>query len=106
MKKIIIRFALGLAGAGLVMAGSASAIEVDVNSIATVDQLLVRMQEEMQRQMINKNYSTLLLKDQMRAQMMAERVPQNFMKDSVQPVMVEKVRDQIKLQLMKTMTVR
>ena len=106
MKKIIIRLLLGLTAAGLIMGGSASAIEVDVNAVATVDQLLVQMQEEMQQEMINTNYSTRLLKNQMRAQMMAERAPRNFMKGSVQPAMIEKVRDQIKLQQMEAVTVR
>ena len=106
MKKIIIRLALGLAAAGLVMAGSASAIEVEINSVATVDKLLAQMQQEMQQKMINQNYSTRLLKNQMRAKMMAERVPLNFMKDSVRSVMVEKIRDQIKLQQLEAMTVR
>ena len=106
MKKIIIRSALGLAAAGLIMAGSAAAIEVDVNAVATVDQLLVQMQQEMQQEMINKNYATRLLKNQMQVQMMAERVPRNFMKGSVQPAMIEKVRDQIKLQQTEAVTVR
>ena len=106
MKKIIIRLALGLAAAGLVMAGSASAIEVEINSVATVDKLLAQMQQEMQQKMINQNYSTRLLKNQMRAKMMAERVPLNFMKESVRSVMVEKIRDQIKLQQLEAMTVR
>ena len=106
MKKILIRLVLGLAAASLLMASSASAIEVDVNSVATVDKLLIQMQEEMQQEMINKNYAGLLLKDQMRAQMMAERAPQNFMKESIQPLMVEEVRAQIKLQQLEIMTVR
>ncbi|WLE97364.1 MAG: hypothetical protein QTN59_00730 [Candidatus Electrothrix communis] len=106
MKKIIIRLLLGLTAAGLIMAGSAAAIEVDVNAVATIDQLLVQMQQEMQQEMINTNYATRLLKNQMRAQMMAERVPRNFMKDSIQPVMIDKVRDQIKLQQMETVTLR
>lgn len=107
MKKVTIRLALGLAAAGLIMAGSASAIQVDSNTIAiTVDQLLAQMQQEM----INKNYSAMMMKDQMRAQMMAERTPQNFMQDSIQPaiqpVMMEEMRAQIKSQQMEVMTTR
>ncbi|MCI5166145.1 MAG: hypothetical protein D3903_08610 [Candidatus Electrothrix sp. GM3_4] len=103
MKKITIRLALGLAAASLIMAGSTSAIEVDVNIVSTsVNQLIIQMQQEM----ISKNYSAMLLKNQMRAQMMAERVPQDFMKDSIQPAMVEKVRVQMKLQQMEEMTLR
>ncbi|MCI5167169.1 MAG: hypothetical protein D3903_14010 [Candidatus Electrothrix sp. GM3_4] len=46
MKKIIIRFALGLTAAGLLMASSASAIQMETNTIATtVDQLLTQMQK-------------------------------------------------------------
>ena len=106
MKKIIIRLALGLAAAGLIMAGSVSAVEVDINSVAAVDQLLAQMQQDMQREMINKNYSARLLKNQMRAKMMAERTPLNFMKDSVRPVMIDKIRDQIRLQQMKALMIR
>ena len=103
MKKMTIRYALGLAAAGLVMVGSASAMQVDTNTVATtVDQALTQMQQEM----INKNYSAMLLKDQMRAKMMAERTPQNFMQDSIQPVMMEKMRAQIKPQQMQVMTTR
>ncbi|RWX46124.1 hypothetical protein H206_00416 [Candidatus Electrothrix aarhusensis] len=107
MKKIIIRFALGLAAAGFIMASimtsSASAVQVDTSTVATtVDQLLTQMQKEM----INKNYSAMLLKDQMRAKMMAERTPLNFMQGSIQPVIMEKIRAQIKSQQMKFMTVR
>jgi hypothetical protein len=99
-----IRFALGAAAAGLLLAaGSASAIQVDTETVATtVDQALVQMQQEM----INKNYSAMLLKDQMRTKMMAERTPQNYMQDSIQPVMMEKMRDQIKPQQMQVMTDR
>ena len=103
MKKMTIRFALGLAAAGLIMAGSASAMQVDTNTVATtVDQALTQMQQEM----INKNYSAMLLKNEMRAKMMAERTPQNYMQASIQPVMMEKMRAQIKPQQMQVMTGR
>ncbi len=103
MNKMVIRFALGLATAGLLMAGSASAMNVDTNTMSTtVDQALTQMQQEM----INKNYSAMLLKDQMRSKMMAERTPQNYMQDSIQPVMMEKMRAQIKPQQMQVMTTR
>lgn len=46
MKKIIIRFTLGLTAAGLLMASSASAIQVDTNTGATtVDQLFNQVQK-------------------------------------------------------------
>jgi hypothetical protein len=129
VKKIIIRLALGLtvaAAAGLIIAGSASAIQMDTNTVATkvdqlltqpasamqvvdtntvatkVDQLLIQMQQGI----INKNYSTMLMKNQMRAQMMAERTPQNFMQKSIQPVMMETMRAQVKSQQMGAMMIR
>jgi hypothetical protein len=46
VKKIIIRFALGLTAAGLLMASSTSAMQVAPNTDATtVDQLLTQMQK-------------------------------------------------------------
>ncbi|RWX46122.1 hypothetical protein H206_00414 [Candidatus Electrothrix aarhusensis] len=46
MKKIIIRFALGLTATGLLMASSASAMQVDTNTGTTaVDQLLNQTQK-------------------------------------------------------------
>jgi hypothetical protein len=91
-----------LAAAVLAMAaGSVSAAELKVepNTLQTVDEALVKMQQEM----IQKNYSAMLLKDQMRSKMMAERTPQNFMQDAIQPVMMQKMRDQIKPQQMQVM---
>jgi len=103
VKKITIRIAFGLAAAGLIMAGSASAMEVDTDTVeVTVDQALTEMQQDM----INKNYSAMLLKDEMREKMMAERTPENYMQDSIQPVMMEKMREQIKPQQMEAMTTR
>ena len=89
---------------GLVMvAGTALALpKVDQNITQNVDQALLNMQQ----QMIEKNYSSMLLKDQMRGKMMAERTPQNYMQDGIQPVMMEKMRDQIKPQQMQLMTKR
>ena len=78
MKTMTIKFAIGLAAAGLIIADSAaatqvdtntiaikidrlltqsaSAMQVDTNSVATkVDQLLTQMQQGM----INKNYSMM-----------------------------------------------
>lgn len=111
MKKIIIRVVLGLAATGLIMANSVSAVQLDINTVAiTADQLLSEVQQEMitqmQQEMINKNYSAMLLKDQMRSQMMAERTAGNFMQDSIQPVMVEKIRLQIKAQQVEALTIR
>jgi hypothetical protein len=107
MKKMIIRLVFGLT-AGLIMSGSASAAtQIDTRTIeATVDQLLTRMQQET----IKQNFAALLLQNEMRTKMMAERVPQNFMQDAiqpiVQPVMMEKIRAQIKAQQTERMTIR
>ncbi|MCI5208234.1 MAG: hypothetical protein D3910_05455 [Candidatus Electrothrix sp. ATG2] len=107
MKEKIMIVILGLA-ACFIMSGSASAVTpVDTNSIeATVDRLITQMQQET----IKQNIASLLLKNEMRPKMMAERVPQNFMLDSVQPiirpVMVEKVRAEIQAQQLELMTKR
>ena len=107
MKKIILRFVFGLT-AGFIMSGSASAAtQIDTDPIAaTVDQLITRMQQET----IKQNLSAMLLKNEMRTKMMAERVPQNFMQSSIQPaiqpVMMEKIRAQIQAQQMEIMTGR
>ncbi len=98
-KKMISAAVLGL----VLAAGSVSAgVTVDQSVIQTVDQALLKMQQEM----IQKNYSAMLLKDQMRAKMMVERTPQNFMQDSIMPVMMEKMRNQIKPQQMRLMQTR
>ncbi len=113
MKAMKIRFIIGAAVVGLVMAaGSASgqmqqqisggSLNIDMSTLNTVDQALLKMQQEM----IQKNYSAMILKDQMMGKMMAERTPQNFMQDNIQPVMMEKMRNQIKPQQMRLMQTR
>jgi hypothetical protein len=103
MKKMAMRLTLGMALAGLVMAGSALAnqtqLTINPATLNTVDQLLTQMQMEM----IQKNYSSMLLKDQMRGKMMAERTPVNFMQAAIQPMMMERMREQIKPQQMQIM---
>ena len=103
MKKMTMRLIPGLI-AGVMTVGSASAAtQVDTQSIeATVDQLITEMQQET----IKQNLSVLLLKNEMRPKMMAERVPRNFMQDSMQPVMMEKIRAQIQAQQSEIMTNR
>ena len=99
---------IGVAVVGLVMAASSASaagsgsLNIEMATLNTVDQALLQMQQ----QMIEKNYSSMLLKDQMRGKMMAERTPQNYMQDSIQPVMMEKMRDQIKPQQMQLMQKR
>ncbi|MCI5144326.1 MAG: hypothetical protein D3923_02085 [Candidatus Electrothrix sp. AR3] len=84
------------------MGGGGGSLNIDMNTLSTVDQALLQMQQ----QMIEKNYSSMLLKDQMRGKMMAERTPQNYMQDSIQPVMMVQMRDQIKPQQMQLMQSR
>jgi phosphopantothenoylcysteine synthetase/decarboxylase len=108
MKKMALRVTLGMALAGLLMAGSAFAqaqttqLSINPATLNTVDQLLAQMQMEM----IQKNYSSMLLKDQMRGKMMAERTPVNFMQAAIQPLMMERMREQIKPQQMQIMVER
>ncbi|WP_420209185.1 hypothetical protein [Candidatus Electronema sp. JC] len=110
MKGLTMKCALGMAAAALMFAGSASAqmqqgganLSIDPTTLQTVDQALLQMQQEM----IQKNYSAMLLKPQMMSKMMAERTPQNFMQGAIQPVMMEKMRNQIKPQQMQIMQTR
>lgn len=107
MKKMIIRFIFGLT-AGLLISGSASAAtQVDSRTIAEkVDQLVTKMQQET----IKQNFAALLLQNEMRPKMMAERVPQNFMQESFMPIirpgMIEKVRAEFQAQQMERMMLR
>jgi hypothetical protein len=105
------RFALAVAVAGLLTAGSAFAqkavpggagLNIDPNTLGSIDQIILQMQQEM----IQKNYSSMLLKPQMMTKMMGERTPQNFMQSTIQPVMMQKMRDQIKPQQMEMMKAR
>jgi hypothetical protein len=105
MKKTIMILALGLTAAVFVMVGSASAVQVDTEtntSAKTIEKLIL----EMQKEMIMKNFSARLLKNQMRAKMMGERVPQKFMQNSIQPVILEKVLAIFKAQQMKALMVQ
>lgn len=107
MKGMTVKFALSMAAAGLIMAagsafaqkGAGATLSIDPATLNTVDQALVQMQQEM----IQKNYSAMLLKPQMMTKMMNERTPQNFMQNVIQPVMMQKMRDQIKPQQMQIM---
>lgn len=105
MKKIKMILAIGLTAAVFVMAGSASAAQVntDINTHEiTVDERIIQMQLEI----IRKNFAARLLKNQMRTRMMAERVPGKFMQDSVQPVIMEQVRAIFKEQQMQALMIR
>lgn len=111
MKKMIIRFVFALT-AGLLMSGSVSAaVQTDADTIqAAVDRFITQMQQDT----IKKNFAALLLKNEMQAKMMTERVPQRFMRSDlqpiIQPVMIEKIRAQIQAQIqaqqMETLTIR
>lgn len=111
MKKIIVILMCKVATAVFVMVGSASAVEVDAKTHAvevdTISHSPVRPMEEqlkrrlekqiaeMQKEMIRKNFTARLLKNQMRTKMMAELVPQRFLQNSIQPVIAERARTMI-----------
>ncbi|WP_417909033.1 hypothetical protein [Candidatus Electronema sp. PJ] len=88
------RFALGMAFAGLLVAGAASAQQVQQAS--GMEQKALQAIVQLQQQMIQKNYQSMLFKPQMMGKYMNERASQNYMQNSIQPVMLQKMRDQIK----------
>ncbi len=104
MKGMIVKVAVAAVAGLMITVGSASAqaLKIDPNTLQNIDQAILQMQQEM----IQKNYSAMLLKPQMMAKMMGERAPQNFMQSSIQPVMMQKMRDQIKPQQMEVMKTR
>jgi hypothetical protein len=111
MKGMIVKLALAASAGLLILAGSASAqmqqntgsgYNLDPGTMQNIDQIILQMQQEM----IQKNYSAMLLKPQMMSKMMGERAPQNFMQSTIQPVMMQKMRDQIKPQQMEIMKTR
>ena len=104
MKGMIVKLAVAATAGILMTVGSASAqsLKIDPNTLQNIDQAILQMQQEM----IQKNYSAMLLKPQMMAKMMGERAPQNFMQSTIQPVMMQKMRDQIKPQQMEIMKTR
>lgn len=98
MKKIIVILTLGLATGIFVIVGSVSAVEVDIKNHTTEitdDKKIEKRIAEMQKEMIRKNFSARLLKNQMRSDMMATRIPQKFLQDSIQPVIAEKAHTMI-----------
>ncbi|CAK8716934.1 hypothetical protein GCAAIG_06345 [Candidatus Electronema halotolerans] len=112
MKGMIVKLVLAASAGLLMVAGSASAqamkqqapggYTLEPSTMQNIDQIILQMQQEM----IQKNYSAMLLKPQMMAKMMNERAPQNFMQGTIQPVMMQKMRDQIKPQQMQMMQTR
>ena len=105
MRKIMI-VAFGLVITGCITVSSVLAVEVDIETANdSVSVAINKAIFEMQQEMIKKNYSVRLLKKQMRTQMMADRMPRNFMQDGMQAVMVEKVRERIKASQMKELMI-
>lgn len=107
MKNIIIRLVFVLTVSLFISNPISAAAQIDANTIAvTVDRFITQMQQET----IKKNFASLLLKDEMKTKMMAERVPQNFMQSDlqpiIQPVMIEKIRAQMRAQQMELLKVR
>ena len=104
MKRIKMILAFGLVTAVLVLAGSASAAQADADintGEITVEQRILQMQQEI----IRKNFTARLLKNQMRTKMMPERVSKKIMQDSIQPVITEQVRAIFKEQQMKALMI-
>lgn len=105
MKKIKMILVLALTTAVLVMAGFASAVQVNTDTNTdeiTIEQRIIQMQQEI----IKKNFAARMLKNQMRTKMMAERVSQNFMQDKIQSVIMKQVRAIFKEQQMKALMIR
>ena len=107
MKKMILRLVFGLTAAVILSGPASAAAQIDTASIqAKVDELITKMQQET----IKKNFAARILQNEMRAKMMAERVPQRFMQTDIQPIVqpatIEKVRALMQAQMMETLKVR
>ena len=74
-------------------------LTIDPSTLQVVDMALLQLQQEISQ----KNYSSMLFKSQMMEKMMGERTSQNYMQNSIQPVMMEKMRAGIKTQQMEIM---
>jgi hypothetical protein len=88
------KLALGMAFAALLAAGAASAQQVQQAS--GMEQQALQSIIKLQQSMIQKNYQAMLFKPQMMSKYMQERASQNYMQGAIQPVMLQKMRDQIK----------
>jgi uncharacterized membrane protein YjgN (DUF898 family) len=90
------KLALGIAVAGILIAGSAFAQQQVVQQNGGFDQQAMQAILELQRKMVEQNYRAMLFKPQMMSKYMQERASQNYMQSSIQPEMLKKMRDQIK----------
>ena len=99
-----IRTVIGAAVIGLVMtAGSASALTIDTEEILRlVDETVLGVQQKTMLEL----YPAMPLKDQMRGKMMRERAANNYLQDIIQPQMMAKNTEQLKLQTMESMVKR
>jgi hypothetical protein len=98
MKETIMILLFGMITAVFDMVGSASAVEVDIKTNPagiTIERQIEKRIAEMQKEIIRRNFTARLLKNRMRADMMATRVPQKFFQGSMQPVIAEKARTMI-----------
>ncbi len=91
-----IKLALGMAVAGLLIAGAASAQQVQQQQSGGFDQQAMQAILALQKQMVDQNYRAMLFKPQMMSKYMQERASQNFMQSKIQPEMLIKMREQIK----------
>lgn len=87
------KLALGMAFAALLTAGAASAQQ---QTTSGMEQQALQSIIKLQQSMIQKNYQAMLFKPQMMSKYMQERASQNYMQGAIQPVMLQKMRDQIK----------
>jgi len=90
------KLALGMVVTGLLIAGSAFAQQQVMQQPAGFDQKAMQAILDLQKKMVEKNYSSMLLKPKMMSRYMQERAAQNYMQSKIQPEMLIKMREQIK----------
>ena len=96
-----IKTVIGATVIGLSMTvSSASALTIDTEEILRiVDEAVLGVQQKTMLDL----YPTMPLKDQMRGKMMQERAANNYLQDIIQPQMMAKNTEQLKLQTMESM---
>ncbi len=103
IKRAYRKIAFGIAAFASVMtAGSASAFTIDPEIMKMINGMIVQMQQ----QTMSEVYAQAPLKNQMRGKMMQEFSSKLFLKDKIQPVMMNKVITDTKGQFMQRMVAR
>uniref|UniRef100_UPI004057BC17 hypothetical protein n=1 Tax=Candidatus Electronema sp. TaxID=2698783 RepID=UPI004057BC17 len=86
MKRIAIKFVLGIAAFGSVMtAHNASALTIDPEITAMINEMIVKMQQRTMQEL----YPQAPLQNQMRGKMMQEFASKTILMNQIQPVMME-----------------